>query len=155
MCLHSRTAPSPASTESTISVQGANGVTTVAVADTTTYQQTKGADASAIAVGDCVRITGTGSLTKGITAFSIALEVRKGGRLHSGKARGRQLQRRCGTQSAVRGSGGTPPQGQRSTAGRCAEWQRPTPGWRAHWQRFRWGFANGTVVFGNDHERLG
>jgi hypothetical protein len=58
---------------STLSVQGANGSTAVAVTDTTTYQQTKSADASAIAVGDCARIIGTGSLTKGITAFTVSV----------------------------------------------------------------------------------
>jgi hypothetical protein len=58
---------------STLSVQGANGSTSVAVTDTTAYQQTKPADTSVIAVGDCARIIGTGSLTKGITAFSVAL----------------------------------------------------------------------------------
>lgn len=77
----SSTTPSPftsgmlsALTGSTLSVQARNGSTTmVVVISSTAYQQTKTATASDIAQGDCVRVVGTGSTTKGIQATTVVL----------------------------------------------------------------------------------
>jgi hypothetical protein len=77
----SGTTPSPfttgklsALTGSTLSVQAVNGsTTTVVVISTTAYQQTKTATGSDIAQGDCVRVVGTGSTTKGIQATTVVL----------------------------------------------------------------------------------
>ena len=133
-------------TRSTISVQGANGVTTVAVADTTTYQQTKGADASAIAVGDCVRITGTGSLTKGITAFSIALSPAKADGCTQGRPGGASFRGGAGRNLPSGGSGGTPPQGngQLPAGAPNGNGQRPAGAPTGNGS----GGANGTVASG-------
>jgi hypothetical protein len=103
-------------TGSTISVQGANGATTVAVTGTTTYQQTKPADASTVAVGDCVRVTGTGSLKKGITAFSMALSAATSDGCTQGRPGGADFGGGAGRNLPSGGSGapgGTPPQGNR------------------------------------------
>jgi len=77
----SSTTPSPftsgmlsALTGSTLSVAARNGTTTtVVVTSSTAYQQTKAATASDVAKGDCVRIVGTGSTTKGIQATTVVL----------------------------------------------------------------------------------
>ena len=82
-------------------MQGANGATTVAVTDSTTYQQMKSGDVSDIAVGDSARIIGTGSVAKGITAFTVAVSPATS----NGCARGRGF------------FGGTRPNGGRTELG--------------------------------------
>jgi hypothetical protein len=58
---------------STLDIQGFNGDSKVIVTGSTKYQQTQTADPSAVKVGACIRVTGTGSASKGITATSVAL----------------------------------------------------------------------------------
>ena len=58
---------------STLDLQGFNGDTKVIVTASTKYAQTKTADASAVTVGECVRVTGTGSASKGIAATTVAV----------------------------------------------------------------------------------
>ena len=57
----------------TLDIKGFNGDTKVIVTSSTKYQQTQSADASAVKVGACIRVTGTGSASKGITATTVAL----------------------------------------------------------------------------------
>ena len=58
---------------STLDLQGFNGDTKVIVTPSTKYSQTKTADSSAVTVGACVRVTGTGSASKGIAATTVAV----------------------------------------------------------------------------------
>jgi hypothetical protein len=58
---------------STLDLQGFNGDTKVIVTSSTKYAQTKTADGSAVTVGACVRVTGTGSASKGIAATAVAV----------------------------------------------------------------------------------
>jgi hypothetical protein len=80
---------------STLDLQGFNGDTKVIVTTSTKYAQTKAADSSAVTVGACVRVTGTGSASKGIAATTIAVSpaasncTRAGGPLGAGDAGGR------------------------------------------------------------------
>ncbi len=61
-------------TGSTLTVQASNGSNrTVVVTGSTNYSQTTSATTSDLATGDCVRVTGTGSTTKGIQATSVAI----------------------------------------------------------------------------------
>jgi hypothetical protein len=57
----------------TLDIQGFNGDSKVIVTGSTKYQQMQSADASAVKVGECVRVTGTGSASKGIAATNVAL----------------------------------------------------------------------------------
>ena len=52
-----------------------NSESTVDLQDSTTYTKTVSTDASDITVGACVRATGSGSTSKGITARSISLST--------------------------------------------------------------------------------
>jgi hypothetical protein len=55
--------------------QAQNSESTVVLAPTTQITKRETADASAITVGSCVRATGTGSASKGITAQSVAVSA--------------------------------------------------------------------------------
>jgi len=77
----SGTTPSPFTTGmlsgltgSTLAVQASNGSTTnVVVTGSTSYRQTSSATTSDLAIGDCVRVSGTGSTTSGIHATTVAI----------------------------------------------------------------------------------
>lgn len=57
----------------TLDIQGFNGDSKVIVTSSTKYEQMQTADATAVKVGQCIRVTGTGSASTGITATSVAL----------------------------------------------------------------------------------
>jgi hypothetical protein len=57
----------------TLEVQGTTGQTTVTVTPTTTFTLIEDESVSAIAVGDCVRASGTGSTAKGIKATTVSV----------------------------------------------------------------------------------
>ena len=61
----------------TLDIKGFNGDSKVIVTSSTKYQQTQTADASAVKVGACIRVTGTGSASKGITATSGRAQPRR------------------------------------------------------------------------------
>src|SRR5262249_30756794 len=52
-----------------------NSEATVLFSTTTTYQKIETVATTAIKAGDCVRVTGTGTTTKGITATNITLSA--------------------------------------------------------------------------------
>jgi hypothetical protein len=58
---------------STLQVDGFNGTTTVVVTSSTKYEQTKAATTAVIAKGECVRVSGTGSVTAGIQAATVSV----------------------------------------------------------------------------------
>ena len=65
-------------TGSTLKVAGRNGDSTVVVNGSTGYLKTTSATAADVAVGDCIRVSGTGSDTTGITATSVTLSKPQG-----------------------------------------------------------------------------
>jgi hypothetical protein len=79
---------------STLDITNTRGDTKVIVNSSTKYQETKTVDASAVTVGECIRVTGTGSASKGIAANSVAVSAgtskctQSGGPGRTGAARG-------------------------------------------------------------------
>ena len=94
----------------TLDIKGFNGDTKVIVTSSTKYQQTQTADASAVKVGACIRVTGTGSATKGITATTVALSPAASKCNTAGF--GGQFRNRNGAPNANRGNGSNGGNGQ-------------------------------------------
>ncbi len=59
---------------STLQVEGPNGTSKVIVTKRTEYRRTATTDVSSIKKGACVRVTGTGDTSEGITATSVAIQ---------------------------------------------------------------------------------
>ncbi len=58
---------------STLTLTNSNGQTKVIVNASTEYRETKTVDAAAVTVGSCVRVSGTGSASKGIDASNVSV----------------------------------------------------------------------------------
>jgi hypothetical protein len=57
----------------TLSLSGANGTSKVIVTTKTGYQETKATEATAVKVGSCVRVNGSGDTSTGIAAATVAV----------------------------------------------------------------------------------
>ena len=57
----------------TLSLSGTNGVSKVIVTTKTGYQETKATDATAVKVGSCVRVNGSGDTSSSIAATTVAV----------------------------------------------------------------------------------
>jgi hypothetical protein len=57
----------------TLSLSGANGTSKVIVTTKTGYQETKATDVTAVKVGSCVRVNGSGDTSSGIAATTVAV----------------------------------------------------------------------------------
>jgi hypothetical protein len=106
---------------STLDIQGFAGDSKVIVTSSTKYQQTGTADPSAVTKGSCVRVTGTGSTSKGIAATSVSVTpaaskcATVGGLFGGGGGFGGRRNRTGNGPGNGTGNGGTFPGGSRPT----------------------------------------